>query len=111
MYYDIYYVRQVCNLPTYYSLFVVDCHVHAVINLRAHTYINIRTYLLYLTECIQSITATSSEMQSTTNVITTITTAIIHTTTNTTTATTSSSVSVPTPTTVQTTSSQNSTGL
>ena len=70
-------------------------------------------YYYYLsTECIELITA-NSEVQFTTNVITTITTAITHTTTNTTTASivTSSYVSVITPTAVQITSSQNSTGL
>ena len=80
-----------------------------------YTYVQWCVILLYLsTECIELITA-NSEVQSTTNVVTTITTAITHTTTNTTITTasvvTSSSASVAPPTTAQITSSQNSAGM
>ena len=78
-----------------------------------HMYFSI--ILLYLsTECIELITD-NGEIQSTTNVVTIITTAITHTTTNTTVTTasavTSSCISVAPPTTVQITSSQSSTGM
>ena len=89
------------------------CVAYTVIHTMIRTFASfIITYYYLSTECIELISA-NSEVQSTTNVVTTITTAITHTATNTTTANivTSSSVSVATPTAVQITSSQNSTGL
>ena len=73
-----------------------------------HTYSNNCTYVYsYLpTECIELITD-NSEVHSTTNVVTIITTAITHTTTNKTLTT----ASVAPPTTVQITSCRDNKGM